>query len=245
MVLVEAFATATPVVASNIPGFADVAVPGRGDARAAGRRGRARRGGGRPARRRGAPRRDGPGGRAPSREERYAWPDIARRLEDDLRAGPGMKGGRWRLLVPVVLFAVAISLIWWRGPDWHLVRDTFALGRAGRGSSSRSRSTCSRSSSAPLAWNTVIREAVDGAAARVPARLLGVLRRAVRERRAAGAGRASSAASPCSRGGCRGARGSWRRSSAPSSRTGCSTCFPTTVLVDLGAELRATCRTGR
>jgi len=38
-----------------------------------------------------------------------------------------VKGGRWRLLVPVVLFAVAVSLIWWRGPDWHLVRDTFSV----------------------------------------------------------------------------------------------------------------------
>ena len=36
-----------------------------------------------------------------------------------------MKGGRWRLLAPFVLFAVAISLIWWRGPDWHLVRHNF------------------------------------------------------------------------------------------------------------------------
>ena len=24
-------------------------------------------------------------------------------------------------------FALAISLIWWRGPDWHLVRGTFAV----------------------------------------------------------------------------------------------------------------------
>jgi len=38
-----------------------------------------------------------------------------------------VKGGRWRLLVPVALFAVAVSLIWWRGPDWHLVRDTFSV----------------------------------------------------------------------------------------------------------------------
>jgi uncharacterized membrane protein YbhN (UPF0104 family) len=38
-----------------------------------------------------------------------------------------MKVGRWRLLVPVALFAVAVSLIWWRGPDWHLVRDTFSV----------------------------------------------------------------------------------------------------------------------
>jgi len=80
MVLVEAFATATPVVATNIPGFADVAVPGAatlvppGDADALAdalvglladeeRRlamGRAARA---------------------LAEERYAWPDIAGRLE--------------------------------------------------------------------------------------------------------------------------------------------------------------------
>ena len=80
MVLVEAFAEATPVVASNIPGFADVAVPDAatlvppGDAGALadavvalladedrrvamGRAGRA------------------------LAEERYAWPDVAQRLE--------------------------------------------------------------------------------------------------------------------------------------------------------------------
>jgi uncharacterized membrane protein YbhN (UPF0104 family) len=38
-----------------------------------------------------------------------------------------MIGGRWRLLIPVGFFALAISLIWWRGPDWHLVRGTFAV----------------------------------------------------------------------------------------------------------------------
>ena len=32
---------------------------------------------------------------------------------------------RWRALIPVALIAVAIALIWWRGPDWHLVRHTF------------------------------------------------------------------------------------------------------------------------
>jgi uncharacterized protein (TIRG00374 family) len=41
--------------------------------------------------------------------------------------GPSLKGGRWRLLIPVAVFALAISLIWWRGPDWHLVRHTFSV----------------------------------------------------------------------------------------------------------------------
>jgi uncharacterized membrane protein YbhN (UPF0104 family) len=27
----------------------------------------------------------------------------------------------------VALLALAVSLIWWRGPDWHLVRDTFSV----------------------------------------------------------------------------------------------------------------------
>jgi uncharacterized protein (TIRG00374 family) len=66
---------------------------------------------------------------------------------------------RWRMLVPIGLFALAISLIWWRGPDWHLVRDTFtvvswpwivlAIGL-------NLLSVVVRS----LAWNTVIRQAI-------------------------------------------------------------------------------------
>jgi hypothetical protein len=32
---------------------------------------------------------------------------------------------RWRLLLPLPLVALAVSLIWWRGPDWHAVRDAF------------------------------------------------------------------------------------------------------------------------
>jgi len=36
-----------------------------------------------------------------------------------------MRSGRWRLLVPVVLIAVAVYLIWWRGPDWHQVGEAF------------------------------------------------------------------------------------------------------------------------
>jgi uncharacterized protein (TIRG00374 family) len=71
----------------------------------------------------------------------------------------GLKGGWWRLLIPLVFFAVAISLIWWRGPDWHLVRDTFtvvswpwvALAVALNLASVVVRS---------LAWNTVIRQAI-------------------------------------------------------------------------------------
>src|SRR5262249_57530259 len=79
MVLVEAFATATPVVASNIPGFADVAVPdaatlvppGDTDALA-----------GAVVELLGDEERRLEMGRAARAltEERYAWPDIAGRL---------------------------------------------------------------------------------------------------------------------------------------------------------------------
>ena len=34
-------------------------------------------------------------------------------------------GGRWRLLIPVVLLAFAGVMIWWRGPDWHAVGHAF------------------------------------------------------------------------------------------------------------------------
>jgi uncharacterized protein (TIRG00374 family) len=33
---------------------------------------------------------------------------------------------RWRLLLPVPLLAVAVALIIWRGPDWHVVQDAFS-----------------------------------------------------------------------------------------------------------------------
>lgn len=71
-----------------------------------------------------------------------------------------MKATWWRALVPVGLIAIAIALVWWRGPDWHLVRHTFttvvwpwivvavALNLL---------SVVVRS----LAWNIVIREAVE------------------------------------------------------------------------------------
>ena len=38
-----------------------------------------------------------------------------------------MKIGWRRLLAPIALIALAVSLIWWRGPDWHVVRDAFTL----------------------------------------------------------------------------------------------------------------------
>jgi uncharacterized protein (TIRG00374 family) len=31
----------------------------------------------------------------------------------------------WRWVVPVVLFASVVALVWWRGPDWHAVGDAF------------------------------------------------------------------------------------------------------------------------
>jgi glycosyltransferase 2 family protein len=33
---------------------------------------------------------------------------------------------RWRLLIPIVLLAVAVALLIWRGPDWGLVQDAFS-----------------------------------------------------------------------------------------------------------------------
>jgi uncharacterized protein (TIRG00374 family) len=32
---------------------------------------------------------------------------------------------RWALLVPVALLVVAAVLLWWRGPEWHVVREVF------------------------------------------------------------------------------------------------------------------------
>jgi uncharacterized protein (TIRG00374 family) len=37
-----------------------------------------------------------------------------------------LTSGRVRLVVPVVLLAVAVALIWWRGPDWNAVGDAFS-----------------------------------------------------------------------------------------------------------------------
>jgi uncharacterized protein (TIRG00374 family) len=32
---------------------------------------------------------------------------------------------RWAILVPVALLVVAVILLWWRGPEWNVVRDVF------------------------------------------------------------------------------------------------------------------------
>src|SRR5690349_13649112 len=47
----------------------------------------------------------------------------------DLRAGGRVsgRGGRWRLLIPLPLLAVAGVMVWWRGPDWNAVGDAFTL----------------------------------------------------------------------------------------------------------------------
>jgi uncharacterized membrane protein YbhN (UPF0104 family) len=36
-----------------------------------------------------------------------------------------LPGGRWRLLIPVVLLAFAGVMLWWRGPDWNAVGHAF------------------------------------------------------------------------------------------------------------------------
>jgi phosphatidyl-myo-inositol alpha-mannosyltransferase len=81
MVLVEAFAAGTPVIASDIPGFADVAVPAAamlvppGDAKALATSVAALLAD--------EPRRVAMGRAARElAESRYAWPDVARRLEE-------------------------------------------------------------------------------------------------------------------------------------------------------------------
>jgi glycosyltransferase 2 family protein len=40
-----------------------------------------------------------------------------------------LRDGRWRILFVVPLIAVAVALVIWRGPDWHLVHDAFTVVR--------------------------------------------------------------------------------------------------------------------
>ena len=130
LVLVEAFATATPVVASDIPGFADVADAGRG------------RRSSRPATSARSPTRSSAlladeerrvaMGRAAPRARRGALLVGRRRAaaRGDCTSGRPHESARpaaaRRSLIPARrCSSVAIALIWWRGPDWHLVRDAF------------------------------------------------------------------------------------------------------------------------
>jgi uncharacterized membrane protein YbhN (UPF0104 family) len=32
---------------------------------------------------------------------------------------------RWQVLIPIILLVLAVTMLWWRGPDWRLVRDVF------------------------------------------------------------------------------------------------------------------------
>lgn len=40
-----------------------------------------------------------------------------------------LRDKRWRLLLVVPVLAVAVSLVYWRGPDWSLVKDAFTVVR--------------------------------------------------------------------------------------------------------------------
>jgi uncharacterized protein (TIRG00374 family) len=66
----------------------------------------------------------------------------------------------WRALVPIGLFAIAISLIWWRGPDWHVVHDAFNAVQWDwivAAVAMNLLSVLLRS----VAWNTTIKQALD------------------------------------------------------------------------------------
>ena len=120
--IAEAFACATPTVASDIPGYAAVAIPeaarlvppGDPDALAAAvidvlsdeeRRVEMGRAG------------------ACTRDRQLRVGRSRAQARGDVHRGGGVK--RWRYLLVVPLLAFAVSLIVWRGPDWHLVHDAF------------------------------------------------------------------------------------------------------------------------
>ena len=121
MVLTRAFACATPVVASDIPGYREVMTPETRRARAAGRRRRARRGG----RRRCSPtsraRRDGRGGAAararsatpgttsPERLEAIYERDAGARRSG--RAREALAGSRAAAGAPLVLLVLAVAVV--------------------------------------------------------------------------------------------------------------------------------------
>ena len=86
--------------------------------------------------------------------------------------------------VPLPLLALAVALIWWRGPDWGVVRDAFAgreLAVDRRGG--RAQPALGGRARARLEHRDPPGDAA--AAPALPARVRGVLRRPLRERRAA------------------------------------------------------------
>ena len=180
-------------------------------------------------------------------EERYAWPDVAAAARGDLRARSSREAarGRWRPARP----GRAV-----RGRDLADLVARARLAPRPRHVHGRPLAVGRRSPSAlnllsvvvrALAWNTVIRQAIAAPRPGVQARLLGVLRRAVRERGAARAASASSRASPCSRGGCRAARASGATLIGTVFAHRMFDLFPTIALVVWVLSFARSCRTGR
>jgi uncharacterized protein (TIRG00374 family) len=66
----------------------------------------------------------------------------------------------WRALVPIPALAIAIAVIWWRGPDWGAVRDAFAAVSWPWVAAAIGLNLLSVVSRA-LAWNTAIGQAMD------------------------------------------------------------------------------------
>ncbi len=96
-----------------------------------------------------------------------------------------MKRYRWLAPVGVVaLLAVGIVLIIWRGPDWHTVHHSFTRGLVAVGRRChRAQPPVGRRPRGRLGHgDRAVRRSTEAA---LPARLLGVLRRALRQRRAA------------------------------------------------------------
>ena len=96
-----------------------------------------------------------------------------------------LRDGRWRALLVVPLLAAAVALFVCRGPDWHLVHDAFTVVRWRWVIAAIGLNLLSVLARA-LSWDTTIKQSLDPPAAALPARLLRVLGRPVRERRAAG-----------------------------------------------------------
>ena len=129
LVLAEAFACATPAVASDIPGYAAVATPEAAVLVPPERPGSARRGDPRRARRRGPARRDGARRtRARARELRMGRHRAA--VGRDLRRGCRVSAGGTRAGTCSSCCRSSASPWGWsilRGPDWHLVQDAFTV----------------------------------------------------------------------------------------------------------------------